>query len=66
MEHFVFGGNKPCFMASTNDDCRVIISVGNTKVKRNIMNSRANITVYQIGTVGGSADFTNILLKKMK
>ena len=53
-------------MASANRDCRVIGFAGKLKHERNIMDSRASITAYRTGTVGGSTGPTIILLKGTK
>ena len=66
IQHFIIGGDESCFMASANGDCRVIGSVGKKKHERNIMDSRASVTAYRTGTVGGSTGPTIILLKGSK
>ena len=57
MHHFIIGGNKSFFMASSNGDCKIIGSL-----KKNIADNRASITAYRTGTVGGETGPTIMLL----
>ena len=63
MHHFIIGGDESCFMASANGDCRVIGSRNKKKHEKNIADTRASITAYRTGAVGGSQGPTVMLMK---
>ena len=63
MHHFIIAGDESCFMASANGGCRVIGSRNKKKHEKNIADTRASITAYRTGAVGGSQGSTVMLMK---
>ena len=66
MHHFIIGGDEYCFMASANSDCRVIGWRNKKEHEEKIADTRASITAYQTGAVGGSQGPTVMLMKETR
>ena len=53
MQYYIVEGEKLCFVALSNDNCRIIGFQSKSKHER-IADSRASITIYKTGTLGGN------------
>ena len=63
MHHFIIGGEKSCFMALSNGNCKVIVYLWKTKHEKYIVD---NVTTYRSETVGCSTGPAMILWKRTK
>ncbi len=53
IEHFIIGGDETCFMAS-DGEVYVVGEKGVKKHEKKLVDSRVSITMYRLGSIGGS------------